>query len=169
MVVEKLPPHDIDAEEAVIASLLVDPEAIYHVTPIVRSEDFFREKNAWAYEACLALWERSEAINQVTVAHELARRGRLEEIGGVAYLSRLVTELPTPIGVAHYARIVRRDAIYRQLINAAAQITQIAYQGGPDLDAVLSRAEALILSLRTGERLREFVHIQEVLERYWEE
>ena len=169
MVAEKLPPHDIDAEEAVVASLLVDPEAIYRVAPVVKPEDFFREKNAWAYEACLALWDRNEAINQVTVAHELARRGRLEEVGGAAYLSRLVTELPTPIGVEHYASIVRRDAVYRRLISAAAQITQIAYQGGPDLDAVLGRAEAMVLSLRSGERLKDFVHIRQVLERYWEE
>ena len=169
MVAEKLPPHDIDAEEAVVASLLVDPEAVYRVAPILKAEDFFREKNAWAYEACLALWDRSEAINQVMVAHELARRDRLDDLGGAAYLSRLVTELPTPIGVEHYAEIVRRDAIYRRLISASAQITQLAYQGGPDLDAVLGRAEALVLSLRGGDRLRDFVHIQQVLERYWEE
>jgi replicative DNA helicase len=72
---ERLPPHDIEAEEAVIASLLVDPEAIYKIAPTLTAQDFFREQNAWAYEACLALWERNESINQITVAHELARRG----------------------------------------------------------------------------------------------
>src|SRR3972149_5026089 len=82
---EKLPPHDIEAEEAVIASLLVDPEAIYRVAPTLKPEDFFREKNAWAFEACLALWERNQSINQITVSHELARRGRLEEVGGAAH------------------------------------------------------------------------------------
>ena len=68
---ETLPPHDIDAEEAVIASLLVDSEAIYKVAPRLKSEDFFREKNAWVYDACRALWDRSESLNQITVAHEL--------------------------------------------------------------------------------------------------
>ena len=63
---------------------MVDGDAIFKVRPS-RPEDFFREKNGWAYEACLALWDRGEAINQMTVAHELARRGRLEELGGVAY------------------------------------------------------------------------------------
>src|SRR3989337_1713513 len=101
---EKLPPHDIEAEEAVIASLLVDPDAIYKVAPKLKSEDFFREKNAWAYEACRALWDRNESINQITVAHELAPRGQLEEVGGAAYLSRLVTDLPTSVGVEDYAR-----------------------------------------------------------------
>src|SRR3990172_1040106 len=128
---ERLPPHDIEAEEAVVASLLVDPEAIYKVAPRLRAEDFFREKNAWIYEACRALWDRSESINQITVAHELARRGRLEDVGGVSYLSQLVTELPTSVGVEHYAAIIQRDATYRKLITAAGQIAQIAHHGGP--------------------------------------
>ena len=168
MVNERLPPHDIEAEEAVIASLLVDSEAIYKVAAILQPDDFFREKNAWAYEACLALWERNETINEVTVGHELARRDRLEQIGGLAYLSRLVTELPTPIGVEHYAGIVKRDAVYRRLIEAASRITQMAYSGGPDLDGTLARAESLLLSLSTGQRLSDFVHIRDVLDGFWE-
>ncbi len=168
MPTERLPPHDIEAEEAVIASLLVDSEAIYKVAAILQPDDFFREKNAWAYEACFTLWERNEAINEVTVGHELARRDRLEQIGGLAYLSRLVTELPTPIGVEHYARIVKRDAVYRRLIEAASRITQLAYSGGPDLDGTLARAESLLLSLSTGQRLSDFVHIRDVLDGFWE-
>jgi replicative DNA helicase len=159
----------VEAEEAIVASLLVDSDAIHSVAPILKPEDFFREKNAWAYEACLALFDRNEAINQVTVAHELARRERLEELGGAAYLSRLVAELPTAIGVEHFARIVKRDAIYRQLVQRSAQIAQMAYQGGPDLEGTLARAESLILTLRGGERLRDFVHIREVLDEYWEQ
>jgi len=168
MLADRLPPHDIEAEEAVIASLLVDGEALYKVAAIVQPQDFFREKNAWAYEACVSLWERNEAVNQVTVAHELARRDRLEELGGLAYLSRLVTELPTPIGVEHYARIVKRDAIYRRLIESSSRIAQMAYDGGPDLDSTLARAESMILSLRTGERLSDFIHIKDILDEYWE-
>jgi len=167
-VTDRLPPHDIEAEEAVIASILVDSEAIYKVAPILQPDDFFREKNAWAYEACMALWERNETINEVTVGHELARRDRLEQIGGLSYLSRLVTELPTPIGVEHYAGIVKRDAVYRRLIEAASRISQMAYGGGPDLDGTLARSENLLLSLSTGKRLSDFVHIRDVLDGFWE-
>jgi replicative DNA helicase len=163
---EKLPPHDIEAEEAVIASLLVDPEAIYKVAPILKPEDFFREQNAWAYESCRALWERNQSINQITVAHELARRGRLEEAGGAAYLSRLVAELPTSVGVEHYAGLVQRDSSYRKLITAAGQIAQMAYQAGPDVGGVLGRAETLIAGIRQGESIRDFVHVKELLEGY---
>src|SRR3989337_3830339 len=79
---ERLPPFDAEAEEAVLASLMVDEDAIFKVQGVVRPEDFYREQNRWTYEACLALWERNEAINQVTVAHELARRAQLDEAGG---------------------------------------------------------------------------------------
>src|SRR3990172_9097296 len=163
---EKLPPHDVEAEEAIVASLLVDPEAIYKIAPILKPEDFFREKNAWAYEACLSLWERSQSINQITVAHELARRGRLEEIGGAAYLAKLVMELPTSVGVEHYAGLVQRDSSYRKLITAAGQIAQMAYIAGPDVGDVLARAETLLAAIRQGESIRDFVHVKELLEGY---
>lgn len=165
---EKLPPHDIEAEEAVIASLLVDPEVIYKVAPKLRPEDFFREKNSWVFEACRDLWDRNQSINQITVAHELSRRGRLEDIGGAAYLSQLVTELPTSVGAEHYAGIVQRDSTYRKLITAASQMTQMAYQGGPEVTEVLTRAETLVAAVRQGETQRDFIHVRELLEGYLE-
>jgi replicative DNA helicase len=165
---EQLPPHDIQAEESVVASLLIDGEAIYKVAPLLTPRDFFREANARAYEACCAVWERNETINQVTVAHELDRRGFLEEVGGLTYLSELILNLPTPVGVEHYAQIVKRDAVYRQMINAAATIAQVGYQASPDLEGALSKAEALIFALRSGEQVRDFVHIREFLEPYLE-
>jgi len=163
---EKLPPHDIEAEEAVIASLLVDPDAIFKVAPRLHSEDFFREKNGWVYEACRALWDRSESINQITVSHELARRNRLEDVGGASYLSKLVTELPTSVGVEHYAAMIQRDAVYRKLISAAGQIAQLAYQGGPNIVDTLARAETLVSGVRQGDVLQDFVHVRELLEGY---
>lgn len=169
MVLEKLPPHDVEAEEAVIASILVDNEAIFKVSPILKPDDFFREKNGWVYEACVSLWNRGEAINQITVAHELARREQLEPVGGAGYLSQIVADLPTVVGVDDYARIVARDAMYRRLITAAGRIAQMAYEGGPKLDEVLSRAETLLMALRSGEALRDFVHIRTVLDRYLEQ
>ncbi len=163
---EQLPPHDIQAEESVIASLMVDEEAIYKVAPILRPMDFFREGNGWTYDACLALWERKESINQVTVAHEMDRRARLEEVGGLTFLSELVLNLPTPVGVEHYAQIVKRDSTYRQMLNVATNIAQISYQGGPDLEVAMSKAESLIYALRSGEKQHDFVHIRDFLDPY---
>ena len=168
-VLEKLPPHDVEAEEAIIAALLVDPEAIYRVTPILKGEDFFREKNAWIYEAAVMLWGRDEAINQITIAHELARQDRLEAVGGQTYLADIIRQLPTSVGVEFYAQIVKRDSTYRGLINAATGILQLAYEAPADLDRVFSRSEELIQRLRSGESFRDFVHISQLLQAYLEE
>jgi replicative DNA helicase len=169
---DKLPPHDTDAEEAVIASLLVDPDAVLDVlTSNLKPDDFFREQNRWVYETCLALFERGETINQISVAHDLARRGRLDDVGGPAYLSRLVTTLPTSIAAKHYANIIQCDAIYRRLIGAASHIVRRAHESGASADevtAVLSEAEALIASVRQTGTVRDFVHIRELLGGYLE-
>jgi replicative DNA helicase len=166
---ERLPPHNIEAEEAVIASLLVDPEAIIKTTIFLKPEAFYREKNQWLYEACLSLYERNEAINQITVAQELTRQGKLEEVGGVAYLSHLVSVLPTSVHVEYYAQIVHRLAVMRRLISAAGQIAAIGYEAGPDVDVALDKAEDVLFRLRRGESPRDFVHIRRVLEQYFED
>ena len=144
---DRLPPHDIEAEEAVIASILVDADAWEKVCGIIQPADFFREKNAWIFAACADLTADGISLNQVTVGHLLARKDRLEELGGLAYLSRVITELPTPVGVEHYAAIVKKDAIYRKAIEKASRLAQTAYNGGGQLqvlfDAFLAAGEEL--------------------------
>ena len=143
----QLPPHDIEAEEAVIASVMVDSEAWASVCGILTQWDFFREKNGWIFQACADLTADGIGLNQVTVGHLLARQDRLEELGGLAYLSRVITELPTPVGVEHYAAIVKKDAIYRKAIEKASRLAQTAYNGGGQLqvlfDAFLAAGEEL--------------------------
>ncbi len=167
---DRLPPHDTDAEEAVIGSLLIDPEAVLEVlTSALKADDFFREQNRWVYETCLALFDRGETINQISVAHDLARRGKLDDVGGPAYLSRLVTMLPTSIAAKHYANIIQCDAIYRRLIGAASHIVRKAHESGASSDevtAVLSEAEALIASVRQTGTVRDFTHIKDLLGGY---
>lgn len=163
---EKLPPNDIEAEEAVIGALLIDHQAIYEVSTFLKAQDFYREKNRWAYEACLALYDRSEAINQITVAHELSQKNRLEALGGSAYLSELVAGVPTSVDVKFYAQIVHRLGLMRRLISVGAQISASGYEASSDVDAVLDRAEDLLFGLRHGESHRDFVHIQDVLKQY---
>jgi replicative DNA helicase len=165
----KLPPHNVEAEEAVIGSLLIDPEAVIKTAIFLKPEAFYREKNQWLYDACLSLYERNEAINQITVAQELARRGRLEEVGGMGFLSYLVSVLPTSVHVEHYAQIVHRLSVMRRLIVAAGQIAAIGYEAEPDVDNALSRAEDVLFRVRRGESPRDFVHVRRILEQYWED
>jgi len=165
---EKLPPHDIDAEEAVIGSLLIDGAAIYKIATFLQREDFYHEQSQWIYGVCLSLYQHDEAINQITVAQELARQERLEACGGAAYLSHLISNCPTSLDIEHYAKIVYRLSVMRRLITAARQIADIGYQADPDVDTSLSRAEDLLFRLRHGQSPRDFVHIRQVLDRYFE-
>ncbi len=167
---EKLSPHDIAAEEAVIGSLLIDGEAIYKIATLLQQSDFYHEPNRWLYRACLSLYQRPEpgAINQITVAQELDREGKLETCGGAAYLSHLISICPTPLDIEHYAQIVYRLSVMRRLINAADQIATIGYQSDPDVDASLGRAEDILFKLRHGQSPQDFIHIRQVLDKYFE-
>ena len=166
---DRLLPHSVEAEESVIGALLIDNEAFPKITGIVTADDFYVTKNRWCFEACLALFDRSEAINQVTVAEELVLRERLEEIGGTSYLAHLVRTVPTTIHVEHYAGIVQRTSIMRRLIRTADEIAAIGYEGDADADAALSKAEDMLYRVRTARSTRDFMHIREVLDQYMEE
>ena len=165
---EKLPPHDIDAEEAVNGSLLIDGAAIYKIATFLNQPDFYSEQNQLVYGACLSLYQRNEAINQITVAQELDRRGKLETCGGAAYLSHLISIVPTSLDIENYAQIVYRLSLMRHLINAAGQIATIGYAAAPDVDASLSEAEDILFRLRHGQSPRDFVHVRQVLDKYFE-
>ena len=178
MYVDRLPPHDIAAEESVIGSILIDGDSLSRVASFLRPQDFYGEKNRWCFEAFLALFERSEAINQITVSHELSlhrsrggeQENRLEEIGGSAYLSHLVMVVPTSVHIEYYARIVQRTSIMRQLIDVGGRISEIGlHESDADTDAALSRAEDLLFRIRAGRGSGDFVHIREVLDTYMEE
>jgi replicative DNA helicase len=166
---EKLPPHDIDAEEAVIGSLLIDGTAIYRIATFLQSSDFYSERNSLVYGACLALYERPDGtIDQITIAQELDRKGNLEKCGGAAYLSHLIAICPTSLDIEHHAQIVYRLAVMRRLIDAAGQIANIGYQADPDVDASLDRAEDTLFRLRHGQSPRDLTHIRQVLDKYFE-
>ena len=166
---DRLLPHSVEAEESVIGALLIDSESLPKITGIVGAEDFYVTKNRWCFEACIALFDRSEAINQVTVAEELNLKERLEEIGGTSYLAHLVRTVPTTIHVEHYAGIVQRTSIMRRLIRTADEIASIGYEGDADAEAALSKAEDLLYRVRTAQSTRDFVHIRQVLDQYMEE
>ncbi len=166
---EKLPPHDPDAEEAVNGSLLIDGKTIYLVAGRLHPEDFLSEANRHIFQACQSLYQRDEAIDQITVAQELERLGRLEKCGGTAYLNHLISIVPTSLDIMHYADIVYRLSISRQLITAADKISGIGYEADPDVSAALSRAEDVLYKLRYERGSLDFVHIKNLLDHYYED
>ncbi len=168
MYLEQLPPHDTDAEEAVIGSLLIDGEAIARVATLLTPADFYHERNRWCFEACQALYQRGDAVNQLTLSHELSLRDRLESAGGATYLSYLVATVPTSTHVEHYAHIVYRTATMRRLIDAARAIADIGYADTADVEQALSSAEDVLFRVRGGSAVRDFVTIRQVMDEYLE-
>ncbi|MFC1995191.1 replicative DNA helicase, partial [Chloroflexota bacterium] len=163
------PPRDIDAEEAVIGSLLIDGTTIYKIASFLQPQDFCYEQNQWLYGACLSLYQRpDQTINQITVAQEVSRQGKLEACGGAAHLSHLISICPTSLDIEQYAQIVYRLAIMRRLVMAADQIAAIGYDAGPDVEDSLGRAENVLFKLRSREGARDLTHIRQVLDKYFE-
>jgi replicative DNA helicase len=163
---DRLPPHDIQAEESVVGSLLIDGHSITDVQGFLKPGDFYRQRNRLCYEAVVELFNRDEAVNTVTVAHELESNGMLEEVGGTAYLAHLVGSVPTSVHVIHFGELVRRTATMRRLINAASDIAEIGYTDDADVEGALSSAEDIIFGIRTGQSSRDFVHVAEALDPY---
>ncbi len=144
---DKSVPANLEAEEAVLGSLLIDPDAIIKIAAFLRADDFYREKNGWIYQAILDLHERREPADFVTLVDELGRRQILQEVGGVAYVTSLINGVPTAVHVEHYAHIIERTSTLRRLIGAAGQVAALAYEEAQDLDEVVDRAEQLIFGV----------------------
>lgn len=165
---DKLVPYNTEAEEAVLGSLLIDPEALFRVSPFLDPDDFYIQKNGWIYETILRLHERREPIDFVTLCDELERQGRLEEIGGAAYVTHLINMVPSAIHVEAYGHIVEQDAIRRRLIDAASRIAQLAYQEDQEVDLTVDRAEQALFSVSERRITRDLAPVQEVIRRYYD-
>ena len=169
MYAEKLLPHDLEAEEAVVGSLLIDSDSFVRIAHVIKPEDFYREKNQICFSACLSLFQRGEAIDQVTVARELSRTERLDTVGGMAYLSHLISITPTSAHSEHYAGLVARTSTMRRLIDAASRISTFGYDDTDDVEGTLRQAEDVLFSVRSGYGNRDFIPLREIYDEYLEE
>lgn len=156
-------PANLEAERAVLGSLLIDPDAIIKVASFLRAEDFYRERHTWLYEAMMALHDRREPLDFVTVVDELERRGHLQEVGGPAYITDLISGTPSAMYVDHYARIVERTALLRRLIAAAGQIAELAYDDSQEVDDVVDKAESLIFGVSEALIHRDLMPIRAIM------
>jgi len=163
---DKLQPHNVEAEEAVLGSLLIDPDAIIRIATFLQPDDFFVERHGWAYEAVRDLHERREPADLVTLTDELERRSQLGEVGGSAYLTGLINATPTSIHVEYYARIVERTAVLRRLIGAAGEIARLAYKDTEDAAEVVDRAEEIIFGVASRQVDRDLRPIYRVLDKF---
>ena len=166
MYAEKLLPHDLEAEEAVVGSLLIDGDAFLRVAPVIKPDDFYRDRNQICFAACVALFQRDEGIDQVTLARELSRTNQLEIVGGMAYLSHLVSITPTSAHSEYYAQTVARTSTMRKLIEAASRISAIGYADTEDVDITLRQAEDVLFQVRSGQTERGFIPLRSIYDQY---
>ena len=130
----RVPPHDLHAEQAVLASVLLNNDLINGVMEVLRPGDFYQGAHRILYEAMVDLYDRGRPIDQLTLSAALKDRNAEQQVGGLAYLSEIVTAVPISDNVVHYARIVKEKSILRKTISAAQEISSAAFQGVADID-----------------------------------
>jgi replicative DNA helicase len=168
MSADRLPPQNIEAEQSVLGSLLIDPDAIIKVASFLRPEDFYREAHQVIYKAIRALHERREPADFVTVVDALSREAQLDLIGGSAYLTTLISMVPTSIHAEYYAHIVERTSLMRRLIEAAGKIAVIAYEEREEVDEVIDDAERILFEVSQRRISKSLVPIDEIVKDYYD-
>jgi len=163
---ERQLPYDHDAEAAVLGGLLIDGDALHRVLPLIKPEDFHRARNQHCFAACIAVFGRQEAVDQITVARELAQRDRLEAVGGLPYLGQLVANTPTSVNVEHYAGIVADTAAKRRLIDAGNRIANLGFEDAYDADETMRQAVDVLFSVQPTNTERGFIPLSSVLDVY---
>ena len=163
---ERLLPHDIEAEEAVIGSLLIDGDSLARVAPVLKPDDFYRARNQVCFAAAMSLHQKDMAIDQVTLASELQRTEQLEAGGGMAYLSHLVSITPTSLHAEDYAQAVSHASTMRRIIQAASRISELGYSGSDDVETTLRKAEDALFAARGSTPTKDFVPFREIFDEY---
>jgi replicative DNA helicase len=160
----KIPPHNEEAETSVLGSMLIDKDAVFTVAPILQPEHFYNETYKFIYGAILSLYEEREPIDLVTVADQLKKKRQLKKIGGSSFLASLVEQVPTSAHAEMYAKIIKDAATKRELIRAASNLTESAFDEAKTAQEVLDLSEQAIFSLSQRHLKQNFIPVKEVLQ-----
>lgn len=164
----RLAPHNAEAEEAVLGSVLINPEAFFDVAQFLHPDDFYIVKNRWVWEAFVELHDQRAPIDILTVTEELERGGRLAEAGGVAYLTSLMNVVPSAINAGAYGHIVEQSAVRRRLLQAANDIATLAYEAETRIDEVVDQAEQVLFGVTERRLTRDLRPIKQVVSEYYD-
>ena len=161
--IERVPPQNIEAEQAVLGAMLIKKEAIAEVSQLLKPADFYREAHRIVYETMLELFNKNEAVDLITVTEQLRKNDLLEKAGGIAFVTSLANAVPTAANVEYHARIVEEKAQLRNLINSATEIAGMAYEASDDITDVMDKSEKMILEVAARQNSGSFVPIKEIL------
>ncbi len=166
--IERVPPQNLEAEQGVLGSMLLDRDAIARVVEGLRPEDFYRDAHRVIYTAMLDLFERGEPVDLITITNRLSDMGKLEDVGGATYLASLPNAVPTAANVDYYAGIVLEKSMLRALISAGTQIASLGYEGLDDVADLIDKAEKLVFGIAARRNVQDFQAIKEILKASFE-
>ncbi|HET9589285.1 MAG TPA: replicative DNA helicase [Anaerolineales bacterium] len=161
-------PHNREAEEAVVGAVFINPEVYYDVAQFLNADDFYIHRHRWIWDAFTSLHEQRIPIDLLTVSDELDRRGQLGEIGGPAYLTSLVNQVPSSLNAESYGRIVEAHSIRRKMINAANRIASISYNEQTNVSDVMDEAEKAVFNVSERRLKHDLQPISSVLSEYYD-
>lgn len=166
--IERVPPQNLEAEQSVLGSMLLDRDAIARVVEALRPEDFYRDLHRTIFTAMLELFERGEPVDLITVTNKLTGMGKLEDVGGATYLASLPNTVPTAASAEFYAGIVLEKAMLRALISAGTQIASLGFEGMDEVSALIDQAEKLVYGIAARRNIQDFQTIKEILKASFE-
>ncbi len=159
----KVPPHDDEAEQAVIGSMMTDKDAVISAIEVLKPEDFYREDNKTIYNAIMNLYAKAEPIDIITLKDELTSLGKLEPVGGLEYLATLPDKVPTTANVDKYIKIVEEKSILRSLIKTANELIEIGYDQNEEVEILMDNAEKKIFDLMQRKSQKGYSSIRDIL------
>ena len=159
----KVPPHDIEAEQAVLGSMLTDKDAVIAAMEVLKPESFYREDDKAIYEAMQNLYNRAEPIDLITLKNELETMSKLEQVGGLEYLANLPEKAPTSANVQKYISIVEEKSMLRSLIKTANEIIDLGYSQSEEVEDIMDHAEKKIFDIMQKKNQKGYTPIKDVL------
>jgi replicative DNA helicase len=164
----RIPPNNIDSERALLGSIMLRPEAIHEIMDIIKADAFYAEKHRIIFQSMGELFSKNEPIDLLTLSARLTEKNQLDQTGGTNYLTELVNLVPSSANAEHYAEIVQKKYVMRQLIEASEHISLLGYEEAEDLSTLLDLAEKKIYEVTQGKTSNKFVEIKDILAEAWE-
>ena len=159
----KVPPHDLEAEQAILGSMLTDKDAVISAIEVLREEDFYREDNKAIYEAIFNLYNRAEPVDIITVKSEIESMGKFEQVGGLEYLAELPEKVPTTANAMKYIKIVEEKSTLRRLIRTANEIIDLGYDQTEDVEDIMEGAEKKIFNIMQEKNQKGYSPLKDIL------
>ena len=163
MEIGKVPPHDLEAEQAILGSMLTDKDAVINAIEVLKEDDFYREDNKLIYSAIVNLYNRAEPIDIITVKAELESIGKFEQVGGLEYLAELPEKVPTTANATKYIKIVEEKSTLRNLIKTANEIIDLGYDPTEDVENIMEGAEKKIFNIMQDKNQKGYAPLKDVL------